>query len=106
MAYMTYRGLADEVFTHGESECRVSGLEVAFDQTHTAVFRIGFLTDRPERIACTAVHVTLANGWVEYGPVTYIPAFGLVFFTGDEWGTPRDQPSARENISLPGKVIK
>lgn len=94
MAYMTYDGPADVVFSHGEGESRVGGIRVVFEQTHTAVFRVSFLPDRPERIACTSVHVTLANGWVEYGPVTYIPAFGLVFYTGDEWGTPRKQPVA------------
>lgn len=90
---MTYDGPADVLSSHGDSESGFCGIRVAFEQTHTAVFRVSFLPDRPERIGCTAVRVTLPSGWVEYGPVTYVSAFGLVFFTGDEWGTPRKQPT-------------
>jgi len=93
---MTYSGPADVVFTHGESESLVHNLMISFEQTHTSTFYLCFLPDRPERQGCTQVRVTLPNGWVEYGCVTYIPSFGLVFHTRDEWGLPRSQPSREE----------
>ena len=94
MAYMTYRGPADVVFEMGEERSRVCDLGVTLEQTHTATFRLMFIPDRPERLSCTAVTVTLPlpSGIVEHGPVTYTKSGLLVFYTGDEWGMPRGQP--------------
>lgn len=92
MAYMTYRGPADVVLYQGDCEWELRGMTVAFEQTHTTAFTLSFLPDRPERLTCTEVRITLPDGWVEYGPVTYLPAFGLVFSTADEWGITRGQP--------------
>ena len=92
MAYMTYRGPADVLFEMGEERSVVHDLVVTLEQTHTATFRLMFIPDRPECLICTAVTVTLPNGSVEYGPVTYTKSGLLVFYTGDEWGMPRGQP--------------
>jgi len=91
MSYLTYRGPADVVFTTDGGEVDLPGLIVLLQQTHTAVFELMF-PDRPERMSCSEVRVTLPNGHVEYGPVTYRNWGVLVFNTGDEWGMPREQP--------------
>jgi hypothetical protein len=94
MAYMSYRGPADVVFTFVDDSIEVLGLHVLFEQTHTASFFLAFNPDRPERGSCTDVKVTLPDGWVEYGPVTYRKFGTLVFSTRDEWGSSREQPSS------------
>ncbi|SQF93857.1 Uncharacterised protein [Paucimonas lemoignei] len=90
MAYLTYRGPADVVLTIDGVEVDLPRLTVLFQQTHTAVFELMF-PDRPERVSCSDVRVTLPSGHVEYGPVTYRNWGVLVFNTGDEWGIPREQ---------------
>ncbi|KFE50248.1 hypothetical protein [Pseudomonas syringae] len=92
MAYMTYSGPAEVVFELGEERSVAHDLAVSMEQTHTSTFRLVFIPDRPECLSCTAVSVVLPSGIVEYGPVTYRKSGVLVFYTGDEWGTPRGQP--------------
>lgn len=92
MAHLSYSGFADVVLTIEGGEVELPGVAVHFAQIHTATFRLGILPDRPERTRCSAVRVTLPDGHVEYGPVTYT-TFGLLLFnTGDEWGVQREQP--------------
>lgn len=79
MAYMTYRGPADLVLYQGERACELRDVTVAFEQTHTATFTLSFLPDRTERLTCTEVRITLPDGWVEYGRVTYYPPSALCF---------------------------
>ena len=94
MAYLSYTGPADVVLVLDELALHVSDMAVLFEQTHTAVFRLCFIPDRPERVRCSAVKVTLPDGYVEHGPVTFTSAGILVFYTGDEWGVPRGQPTS------------
>lgn len=91
MGYLTYRGPADVVLTIDGGEVDLPELVVLFQQTHTAVFELIF-PECSERIRCSDVKVTLPNGHIEYGRVTYTSWGVLVFSTGDEWGMPREQP--------------
>ena len=91
MGYLTYRGPADVVLTVGGGQVDLPGLMVLLQQTHTGVFELMF-PDCPERVSCSDVRVTLPNGHVESGPVTYRKWGVLVFNTGDERGMLRGRP--------------
>lgn len=66
MGYLTYRGPADVVLTIDAGDVDLPGLMVLFQQTHTAVFELLF-PDHPERERCSAVKVTLPDGYTECG---------------------------------------
>ena len=79
MSAVSYRGPADVVLFQGETATELPGLAVLFENTGTYVRYLTFNPDRPERGTTTRVRVTLPDGKVSEGEVTYSKPFTLIF---------------------------
>lgn len=79
MPAVPYRGPADVVLFQGDTITELPGLDVLLENTGTFVRFLSFNPDRPERTSTTRVRVTLPDGTVAEGEVTYSKPFVLIF---------------------------
>ena len=78
---VVHQGLADLLFSWGDQELSVPGIQVTLVETMPQIFQLAFVPEQPGSETAEFVQVLLPGGRIEAGRVSYSRPGSLVFTT-------------------------